>query len=113
LPALQESTKQADSAPFIEFILQMILNSCNEDTPQVIPQVSPQVKRLVSVIKGEMSKEELMLALSLKDAKSFRQRYLLLAISNKNLMSDFVPAFIRIFASNTTTTFFKIRTLCP
>jgi hypothetical protein len=29
-----------------------------------------------------MSKEELMLALSLKDAKSFRQRYLLLAISN-------------------------------
>ncbi len=80
--ALQESTKQADSAPFIEFILQMILNSCNEDTPQVIPQVSPQVKRLVSVIKGEMSKEELMLALSLKDAKSFRQRYLLLAISN-------------------------------
>jgi hypothetical protein len=36
----------------------MILNSCNEDTPQVTPQVSPQVKRLVSAIKGEMSKEE-------------------------------------------------------
>jgi Fic family protein len=31
--ALQQSTKQANSAPFIEFILQMILDSCNEDTP--------------------------------------------------------------------------------
>ncbi len=76
--ALQQSTKQADSAPFIEFILQMILDSCNEDTPQV----SPQVKRLILIINGEMSKEELMLVLSLKDAKSFRQRYLLPAISN-------------------------------
>jgi hypothetical protein len=34
----------------------MILDSCNEDTPQVIPQV----KQLISIINGEMSKEELM-----------------------------------------------------
>ena len=72
--ALQQSTKQANSAPFIEFILQMILDSCNEDTPQV--------KQLISIINGEMSKEELMFALSLKDARNFRQRYLLPAISN-------------------------------
>ena len=76
--ALQQSTKQANSAPFIEFILQMILDSCNEDTPQV----TPQVKQLISIINGEMSKEELMFALSLKDARNFRQRYLLPAISN-------------------------------
>ena len=72
--ALQQSTKQANSAPFIEFILQMILDSCNEDTPQV--------KQLISIVNGEMSKEELMFALSLKDARNFRQRYLLPAISN-------------------------------
>jgi hypothetical protein len=56
----------------------MILDSCNEDTPQV----TPQVKQLISIINGEMSKEELMFALSLKDARNFRQRYLLPAISN-------------------------------
>ncbi|VVM22894.1 Fic domain protein, KPN_03553 type [uncultured Gammaproteobacteria bacterium] len=76
--ALQQSTKQANSVPFIEFILQMILDSCNEDTPQV----TPQVKQLISIVNGEMSKEELMFALSLKDARNFRQRYLLPAISN-------------------------------
>lgn len=30
--ALQQSTEQADSAPFIAFILRMILNACNENT---------------------------------------------------------------------------------
>jgi hypothetical protein len=34
-----------------------------------------------SIINDEMSKEELMFALSLKDARNFRQRYLLPAIS--------------------------------
>ncbi|WP_331710351.1 Fic family protein [Bathymodiolus septemdierum thioautotrophic gill symbiont] len=60
----------------------MILDNCNKDTHQVTPQVSPQVKRLILIINGEMSKKELMLVLSLKDAKNFRQRYLLPAISN-------------------------------
>lgn len=80
--ALQQSTNKTDSSPFIEFMLQMILDGCNENTPQVSPQVSPQVKRLIAIINGEMSKEELMIILALKDAKNFRQHYLLPALSN-------------------------------
>ncbi|MBF0451602.1 MAG: hypothetical protein HQK75_12925 [Candidatus Magnetomorum sp.] len=49
--------------------------------PQVTPDVTPQVKRLISIIKGEMSREELMRALVLKDPKYFRQCYLLPALS--------------------------------
>jgi Fic family protein len=40
--ALQESTKQADSAPFITFMLQMILETISSVTPQVTPQVTPR-----------------------------------------------------------------------
>ncbi len=83
--ALQESTAKTDSAPFIEFILSMILNACIENTslatPYVTPHVTPQVKRLILLIKGEMNREQLMLALNLKDAKSFRERYLSPALS--------------------------------
>jgi hypothetical protein len=80
--ALQQSTHKTDSSPFIEFMLQMILDGCHENTPQVSPQVSPQVKRLIASINGEMSKEELMIILALKDAKNFRKHYLLPALSN-------------------------------
>lgn len=80
--ALQQSTNKTDSSPFIEFMLQMILDGCNEHIPQVSPQVSPQVKRLIAIINGEMSKEELMIILALKDAKNFRKLYLLPALSN-------------------------------
>ncbi len=45
-------------------------------TPQVAPQVSPQVRRLLEVLHGEMTREELQQALSLRDRKSFRERYL-------------------------------------
>jgi D-ribose pyranose/furanose isomerase RbsD len=51
---------------------------------------TPQVKQLISIINDEMSKEELMFALSLKDARNFRQRYLLPAISNNLIeMTDY------------------------
>lgn len=80
--ALQQSTNKTDSSPFIEFMLQMILDGCHENTPQVSPQVSPQVKRLLASINGEMSKEKLMIILALKDAKNFRKHYLLPALSN-------------------------------
>ncbi|CAB5499090.1 Fic domain protein, KPN_03553 type [Bathymodiolus thermophilus thioautotrophic gill symbiont] len=72
--ALQKSTARTDCSPFIEFMLQIILEGCT-------PQVTPQVKQLISIINGEMNKEELMLALGLKDARNFRQKYLLPAIS--------------------------------
>jgi len=70
--ALQESTEQTDSAPFIIFMLRMILAAMATATPQVGPQVG---KRL-QVIQGEMSREGLQAALGLQDRKSFRERYL-------------------------------------
>lgn len=74
--ALQESTEQTDSAPFIVFMLRMILAAMTTATPQVSPQVTPQVGRLLQVIEGEMSRDELQAALGLRDRKSFRERYL-------------------------------------
>lgn len=74
--ALQKSTDQADSAPFIEFMLRMILDAVLTATPQVAPQVTPQVKRMMEAMKGEMSREQLQSALDLHDRKSFLQRYL-------------------------------------
>ena len=51
-------------------------------TPQVDPQVAPQVRRLLSVLEGEMSRQEIQQALGLKDRKSLRQRYLLPALQD-------------------------------
>jgi len=79
--ALNESTLKTDSAPFIEFMLTAILKACVSDTPQDNPQVSPQVIKLLRVIKGEMSREQLQGVLKLKDRKSFRARYLVPALS--------------------------------
>ncbi len=80
--ALQQSTRDTDCAPFIEFILSMIRDACEEATPQATPAVAPQVKRLISIVKGEMSREALMHALALKDPKNFRQNYLSPALSD-------------------------------
>ncbi|RYY74254.1 MAG: Fic family protein [Gammaproteobacteria bacterium] len=78
--AINLSTKKTDSAPFIEFMLQMILStielSNTLSTPQVSPQVTPQVKELLLALKGEMSRDELQTALGLQDRKSFSERYL-------------------------------------
>lgn len=74
--ALQERTAQADSTPFIKFILRMILDAVTTSAPQVAPQVTPQVERLLEVLKGEMTREALQYALDLQDRKSFRERYL-------------------------------------
>jgi Fic family protein len=74
--ALQESTRQADSAPFITFMLRMILDTITISAPQVTPQVTPQVGKLLAAIQGEMGRERLQSALGLSDRKSFRKRYL-------------------------------------
>lgn len=71
--ALRKSTQRTDSAPFIAFMLRMILNAV---TTAVTPQVSPQVGELLSVLYEEMSREELQETLGLTDRKSFRARYL-------------------------------------
>ena len=74
--ALQESTNQTDSAPFITFMLRMVLDAVATITPQVAPQVTPQVRKLLDVIQGEMTREALQSTLDLEDRKSFRERYL-------------------------------------
>lgn len=74
--AIQESTHKTDSAPFIAFMLRMILDTVTTSAPQVSPQVTPQVGELLAAIRGEMGREALQSALGLSDRKSFRERYL-------------------------------------
>lgn len=74
--ALQSATAQTDSAPFIEFMLRMILEAVSSLTPQVAPQVTPQVERLLMALAGEMPRAEIQRALGLQDRKSFHERYL-------------------------------------
>jgi Fic family protein len=74
--ALQESSSQMDSAPFIEYMLRMILDAVTTAAPQVAPQVSPQVSQLLAMMQGEMTRETLQSILGLQDRKSFRERYL-------------------------------------
>ncbi len=88
--ALQESTDLCDSAPFIEFMLTMILESTAAVAPQVTPHVTPQVKQLMEVLKGEMTRESLQQALGLNDRKSFRERYLVPAL-NAGLIEMTIP----------------------
>ncbi len=45
--AIQASTQQSDAAPFVEFMLNRILEAVTDVTPQVTPQVAPQVERLL------------------------------------------------------------------
>ena len=74
--ALQQSTAQTDSAPFIAFMLRMILDAISTASPQAAPQVTPQVGGLLRAVHGEMSRDDLQTALGLSDRKSFRERYL-------------------------------------
>ena len=78
--AIRRSSAEGESTWFIMFMLDTILEAIH--TPQVSPQVSPQVRRLLSVLKGEMSRQEIQQALGLKDRKSLRQRYLLPALQS-------------------------------
>jgi len=87
--AIRQSTAQTDSSPFIEFMLQMILDAITESvskstqseiSPQVALQVTPQVEKLLAVVTGEMKRNELQAALGLSDRKSFRERYLVPAL---------------------------------
>ena len=80
--AISQSTVETDSAPFIEFMLTMILDACKS--------IAPQVVKLLNIMQGEMSREELQRALGLKDRKSFRERYLLPALE-KGLIEMTIP----------------------
>lgn len=74
--AINNSTQQADSAPFIVFMLSMRRDAILSVSPQVTPQVTPQVAELLKHVVGEVSREKLQAALGLADRKSFRERYL-------------------------------------
>lgn len=85
--ALQASTDQTDSASFIEFILQMILDAIlsstvtdqasEHDSDQVGVQDSDQVKRLVALMgKDEYTLAELMSLLGLSHRATFQKNYL-------------------------------------
>ena len=76
--AIRESSARGESTPFIAYMLDTILAAIL--TPQESPQVTPQVGRLLSVLDGEMSQQNILHALGLRDRKSFRQRYLLPAL---------------------------------
>lgn len=77
--AIQESTQKSDSAPFIAFMLRMILDTVTSSTPEVAQEVTPEV-RLLSVLAGEMTRQQLKEALGLKDDEHFRKAYLLPAL---------------------------------
>lgn len=76
--ALNGSTKQGDSAVFVEFMLGMVQQAV---TAQVTEQVTPQIARLLEVLVGEMSRDSIQDALGLKHRESFRQLYLAPALS--------------------------------
>lgn len=77
--AIQESTQKTNSAPFITFMLRMILDTVRTSTPEVTQEVTPEV-RLLSVLAGEMTRQQLKEALGLKDDEHFRKAYLLPAL---------------------------------
>jgi len=74
--ALNKSTKNGDSTVFIEFMLKMIYAAVKSMfAPEVAPIVTPEVRKLLSVLKGEMSRKEIQQKLGLKDEKHFREAY--------------------------------------
>ena len=76
--AIRQSSNEGESTPFVAFMLDTILAAVR--TPQEPPQVTPQVRRLLSVLAGEMSRQDILRALGLRDRKSLRERYLLPAL---------------------------------
>lgn len=75
--AINRSTVETNSAPFIAFMLTMIRDALvSSVTPQVSPQVTPQVAALLAALHDPMTREQLQAVLGLTDRKSFRERYL-------------------------------------
>ena len=85
--ALQVSTDRVDSAPFIEFILQMILDAIlssndtaqasDHDTAQADVQASDHVRRLISSLgQGDYTLAELMQFVGLTHRATFQKNYL-------------------------------------
>jgi Fic family protein len=73
---LNKSTENGESSVFIEFMLRMILGAiASLSTPGVTPEVTPEVRKMLSIMKGEMTRKEIQQILGLKDEKHFRTAY--------------------------------------
>ena len=73
--ALQASTNQSNSAPFITFMLQMIFDAIQ--TMDISEQVSDSVKRLLAAVgQEEYSLAELMQLVGLSHRATFLRNYL-------------------------------------
>lgn len=87
--ALKKSTQQTDSAPFIEFMLSIILDVCLAsellESDQVSVQVSDQVKHLLNLLNSHsaLTSSDIMHKLNLKHKPTFRKNYLQTALQNK------------------------------
>lgn len=95
--ALQASTDRTDSAPFIEFILQMILdailssNDIAQDGDHATAQAGDHVQRLISAMKqGDYTFAELMQLVGLTHRATFQKNYLNPAIE-ANLIERTIP----------------------
>lgn len=74
--ALNTSTRDGESSSFIEFMLDRIFEAVQDlFTPEVAPDVTPEVRKLIFIIDGEMTRQEIQQKLGLKDEKHFRTAY--------------------------------------
>ena len=78
--AIAESTKLGQSTPFIEFMLQTILEQMTkkQETDQVTDQLTDQVRNLLQIVESNKSysRVELMEKLSLKHRVNFYENHL-------------------------------------
>jgi Fic family protein len=73
---LNKSTENGESSVFIEFMLRMIRGAiASLSTPGVTPEVTPEVRKMLSIMKGEMTRKKIQQILGLKDEKHFRTAY--------------------------------------
>lgn len=73
---LNKSSENAECSVFIEFMLKMIHDTIKLlHTPEVAPEVTPEVKKMLAILKGEMTRKEIQQKLGLKDEKHFREAY--------------------------------------
>ena len=81
--SLGQADAQGEATKFIEFMLQALHDTLAElkSTDQVAGQVTDQVRRLMHALaQGEKTATELMQALALRHAPTFRKNYLALAL---------------------------------
>ncbi len=65
--------------PTVKDTVEVIEDISVEVSPEVTPEVTPEVL-LLSKLKGEMSRRELLSVLGLKDEEHFRKHYILPAL---------------------------------